>query len=109
MTKIKKVHGSKYKEGKVKVNVVKSLGSGELEWSYKEYKNLTSRILRLRKDQVAALLNLVGLDFSKRDINDVAEDILKNSRQSGHLDILIYEANSKEDLLWWIDYFEKNL
>jgi len=81
--------------------------SEELDWSEREQLELESRILKLRDDQIAALLYIVGLNFSRNDIEEVVVDIRKNEHKSGHLPILIFEANSKENLLWWLDYFEK--
>ncbi|OGZ35967.1 MAG: hypothetical protein A3D38_00610 [Candidatus Portnoybacteria bacterium RIFCSPHIGHO2_02_FULL_40_23] len=80
---------------------------GELKWNNKEELKLESRIVRLRNDQIGALLNLVGLNFAKEDIEEVVRDIREDKHESGHLSILIYEADSKENLLWWINYFEK--
>jgi hypothetical protein len=80
----------------------------ELYWTKKEKNELCTRILNLRKDQIAALLNLTGLNFNLNDIEKVVEEILKNKEKSGHLDILLSEAKSKEILLWWINFFEKN-
>lgn len=79
----------------------------ELQWSAKEEKELQSRILALRDDQIAVLPHLVNIYFSKDDIENVVAEIRKNNRQSGHLPIIISEADSKESLLWWLDYFEK--
>ncbi|MFH0906964.1 MAG: hypothetical protein V1829_01800, partial [bacterium] len=73
----------------------------------KERQELESRILSLRNDQIATLLNLVGLKFSRNDIEDVVKDITENKQCSGHLITLTDEADSKENLLWWISYFEK--
>jgi len=81
--------------------------SYELEWTTEEEKDLMRRILNLRDDQIASLLNLVGLNFSLSDIENVVKDIRENSERSAHLPILIHEANSKENLLWWLDYFER--
>ena len=78
----------------------------DLQWSDEERTELESRILNLRKDQIAALFCCVGIKFSKDDIEDVVNDIMDNKQKSGHLGILTDEANSKEDLLWWISYFE---
>jgi hypothetical protein len=89
----------------LKSNALKSLG--ELQWEKREEKELARRILGLREDQIAALLNLAGLNFALSDIEDVVRDIVRNKVRSGHLPILIYEARSKELLLWWIGYFEK--
>lgn len=85
----------------------KRINKQELNWSEKEQANLESRILKLRDDQIAALLNLVKINFNLKDIESVVDEISKNGRESGHLPILIFEANSKKDLLWWISYFEK--
>ena len=79
---------------------------GDLRWSDKERTELESKILRLRKDQIAALFYCVGIKFSKDDIEKVVSDIINNKQKSGHLGILTDEASSKEDLLWWISYFE---
>jgi hypothetical protein len=78
-----------------------------LNWTEKEAEELTRRILNLRDDQIAALLNLAGLNFSISDIEAVTADIRENGSQSGHLPILISEAQSKKILLWWLNYFEK--
>ena len=79
----------------------------KLQWSEKELEDLSNRILRLREDQIAALLNLSGLNFLTSDIEAVVADIIENGRQSGHLPILLNEAHSKDTLLWWLEYFEK--
>jgi hypothetical protein len=80
----------------------------ELNWTKKEKKELYKRILNLKKDQIAALLNLSGLNFNLNDIEKIVEEILEDREKSAHLDILISEAKSKELLLWWINFFEKN-
>lgn len=80
----------------------------ELEWDENERKEVEKRILNLRDDQLAALLNLVGLGFSLNDIEEVVEEIKTNKHESGHLPILIEEAESKEVLLWWVEFFEKH-
>jgi len=82
--------------------------NNELKWSKKETSKLSRRILALREDQIAALLNLSGLNFNLLDIEKVVKDIIKNGEKSGHLSILLFEAKSKKVLLWWLKYFEKN-
>jgi len=79
----------------------------ELQWTPKERRQLEKRILSLRNDQIAALLNLVGLGFSKKDIDHIVSDIRNFGSKSGHLPILTDEADSKENLLWWVNYFEE--
>ena len=69
---------------------------------------VATRILRLRNEQIGALLNLAGLDFNTQDINDVVVEIRTNGLKSGHLPILLSEAKSKDALLWWISFFEEH-
>ena len=78
----------------------------ELHWTESEKKDLEQRILGLRDDQVGALLEIAGLGFRKDDLDDVVRDIKADGLRSGHLDILLSEANSKETFLWWLHYFE---
>jgi len=94
---------------KKEINITRSyshLDRGELVWGKKEQEGLELRILDLRDDQIGALAALL-VGFGKEDIEDVVKDIRQNGRESGHLPILIFEPKSKEDLLWWLDYFEK--
>lgn len=76
-----------------------------LDWTDEQRKEIEKRILNLRKDQIGALLYLSGLTFSKKDLHEVIEDIVKNREGSGHLPILIEEGDLKE-LLWWLEFFE---
>jgi hypothetical protein len=78
----------------------------ELQWTDQEKLVLEARIVSLRKDQIAALLEITGLKFHKPEIDQVAQEIKADGLRSGHLEILLAEANSRADLLWWIDYFE---
>lgn len=80
----------------------------KITWGEGEREKVEARILALRDDQIGALLNLVGLGFSKNDIEDVVAEIKEHGSQSGHLPILMEEPSSKEDLLWWVMYFEKH-
>lgn len=77
-----------------------------LEWTDEERKELEEKILNLRDDQLGALASLM-VGFKKEDIDDVVKDIKENKQGSGHLYIVTDEAKSKEDLLWWVDYFTK--
>jgi hypothetical protein len=85
------------------------LRGSELQWTKKEKTILESRILPLRDDQLAALLEITGLGFKKEEIDDVVHDIKIDGLQSGYLEILLSEADSKENLLWWLTYFERFL
>lgn len=82
--------------------------SGELRWSEDERKNIELRIFSLRDDQIASLFYIVGISFSTDDIEDVIKEIRDNKREAIHLSTLLSEADSKENLLWWISYFEKH-
>jgi hypothetical protein len=61
--------------------------------------NLMRRIKNLRIDQIAALIELVGIYFDKQDLEDVAKRI-KNSEEddTDYVDIIIDEASSREEL-----------
>ena len=83
-------------------------GTSELVWTNEEKKVLEGRILSLRDDQLGALLEIAGLGFHKGDLPSVIHDIKKDGLHSGHLEILLAEANSKETLLWWIAFFEQS-
>jgi isopropylmalate/homocitrate/citramalate synthase len=79
---------------------------------YEEYPpeeiDLMRRIKNLRIDQIAALIELVGIHFDKQDLEDVAKRI-KNSEEddTDYVDIIIDEASSREELEFWLNFFEK--
>jgi hypothetical protein len=77
------------------------------EYSLEE-KNLMQRIKNLRIDQIAALIELVGIHFNKQVLEDIAKKI-KNSEAEDieYVDIIIDEARSKEELEFWLNFFEK--
>jgi len=79
----------------------------ELQWNEKERLEVESKVLGLRNDQIAALFFLTEIKFSKNDIENVVAEIKMNKHESLHLDVLIAEADSKENLLWWVDFFTK--
>ncbi len=54
-----------------------------------------------------ALSWLVGVRFRKDDFEDVIKEIRVHKEDSQHLGIIIDEANSEENLLWWISFFER--
>jgi hypothetical protein len=66
------------------------------------------RIKNLRIDQIAALIEFVGIHFNKQVLEKVAKKI-KNSEvdDTEYVDIIIDEAKSKEDLKFWLNFFEK--
>jgi acetyl-CoA carboxylase carboxyltransferase component len=66
------------------------------------------RIKNLRIDQIAALIELVGIHFNKQVLEDIAKKI-KNSKveDTEYVDIIIDEARSREELDFWLNFFEK--
>jgi len=106
MIRIKKYKEPPRKEIKIKIQKGPKEPWG-LEWTNKERKELEKKILNLRSDQLAGLLFAVEIRFKKEDIEYVVEEIKKDKRESIHLDVLIEEADSKENLLWWVDYFTR--
>ncbi len=79
----------------------------DLPWRREERRSFESRVLNLRDDQIAALFPAVGVMFSPRDIEEVVSEIRSNGHDAIHLATLLAEADSKKNLLWWVDYFEK--
>ena len=94
------------RNGSVPIKISKFTGRGELKWNKKEENNLFSKILKLKDDQIGALASIIA-GFRKENIKDVAREIRRNKKNSGYLPLIVYEARSKKDLLWWIGYFEK--
>lgn len=81
-------------------------GAYYLEWTNEERKELEEKILNLRDDQLAVLGYLM-VKFQQNDLQDVVKDIRTNKQESEDLSIIIDEAKSKEELIWWVDYFTK--
>lgn len=94
-------------EGEVKIKKVDRIGRGDLDFSDEEAITLGNRILKLRDDQVVALASLVKVIFRPENRDEVLADIRSGGWDSGHLSIIVYEADSKENLVWWIEFFEK--
>lgn len=84
----------------------KDITKNDLQWSSEEKEQLERRIVALREDQIGALIELVGLGFRKEDLAHIVEDIRADGLRSGHLEIVLAEALSKEELLRWVAYFE---
>jgi len=79
--------------------------SEEIVWEEKEERELGERILKLQDTQIGALLGL-AVGFKPDVIENVVAEIREHGLLSGHLPILVEEAHSKEELLWWVNYFE---
>ncbi len=95
---------------KKEININRShshIDRDDLKWEEIEVKHIRERIINLRSDQIAALTWLVGVKFYRNDLEEVALEIKKEKHNSVNIDAIIYEASSKEDLLWWLNYFEK--
>ena len=92
---------------KLDVYLNKFMGEEELQWEEKERAEIVSRTLALRDDQIGALIGLVGPGFYKKDIEDIVKEFRVEGEQSGNLETFLTEATSKEDLYWWLDYFER--
>ncbi len=103
--KLNKKNPSKLELNIHKIHIVNSIK--ELEWKDSEKGKLGKRILTLRKDQLGALFYLVKIIFSKTNITHIVEEMIKYKSNSIYLDILLCEADSKENLLWWVKFFEK--
>ena len=78
----------------------------ELRWEEKERAEIVSRMLALRDDQIVALVGLVGPKFAKKDIEPIVKEF-RAEGDSGDIETFLTEATSKEDLLWWLNYFER--
>lgn len=76
-----------------------------MEWW--RVKKIEKDIFSLSYDQLVALPFLVGVIFNKSDIEEVVNDIKDNGLDSVHLSIILSEAKSKDDVIWWIDFFKK--
>ena len=98
---------NKDKEVKITVSQEK-VSDTDLKWDEKEREKIEERILNLRYDQVAALPQIVGPAFSREDIGGVVEEIREHGHDSINLSALMTEAESKESLLWWVEFFEKH-
>ena len=81
--------------------------TGDLDWTDEEFASIVKKVLKLRNDQLVAFMSLVGVEFDENNREDVVEEINSNNLESAYLPIIVYEADSKENLLWWLDFFEK--
>jgi len=79
----------------------------DLKWDEKEARDLEKRIINLRDDQIVALFFLVGIAFFKKDIPHVLQEVREIGEGAIHLGTLLNEPDSKENLLWWVDFFTK--
>lgn len=80
--------------------------NSELKWNRKDEINIKKRILNLKADQITSLPFLVKIIFDKDNLKSTVNEILKNKIHSVNLETIICEADSKENLIWWVNYFE---
>jgi len=73
-----------------------------LEWTEKEAKELQKRSLSLEEGQIAELIGRVGLIYEEPVLK-----VAKAMKKIGGFADIIFEADSKENLLKWIEFFEK--
>jgi len=91
---------------KIKREPYQNLRADELTWENAERQEIESRILALRNDQIGALASIL-VGFSEKDLYEVVQEIRESGVGAIHLATILSEAKSKEKLLWWLDYFEK--
>ena len=77
-----------------------------LKWNNKQFHNLSNRILKLNRDQIAELFGKVNIKWYV-PMEEILAEILSEKELSQNLDILLSEANSKKNLLKWIKHYEK--
>lgn len=92
----------------IKIRKLPNTRQKELKWGEKERRELENKILNLRNDQITALFYLVEVPFPKDDIGEVVEEIRKYDRDSAYLNTLLSEADFRENLIWWVDFFKKS-
>ena len=72
----------------------------------KEYADIAKRILALRDDQIGAPAHIL-VKFSIKDIPNIVLGIREFKEGDINLDVMLTEADSKEQIEWWINYFER--
>lgn len=76
-----------------------------IKWNKQELEDVESRILSLSDEQIIDLFKNVGISYKTPMTKIVGE--MRESKASLPMDVLTSEARSKEELLKWIDFFEK--
>lgn len=82
----------------------------DLDWNQAERNELYKRILELEDDQIKELFEKAGIIFGVLDsiiMKEVLREIRDRQTDSLYLDILLTEAQSRENLLKWVTYFEQ--
>ena len=77
-----------------------------LEWDLEEKEELSKRILRLSNLQIEKLFKKAGIKYMV-PMDKVIEEIREEQEGSMNLDTLLTEADSKNNLLYWLTELEK--
>lgn len=77
-----------------------------LKWDLEKKEELSKRILKLSNLQIEKLFKKVGIKYMV-PVDKVIEEIREEQEGSMNLDILLTEADSKDNLLFWIAQLEK--
>jgi len=77
-----------------------------LEWDLEEKEELSKRILRLSNLQIEKLFKKAGIKYMV-PMDKVIEEIREEQEGSMNLDTLLTEADSKNNLLYWLSQLEK--
>lgn len=72
-----------------------------------EKKLLIQRILDLPDKMIMELFGRVGIHYPMDPIQEILAEVRYEEEDSINLDVLIREADSRENLLKWLSYFEK--
>jgi len=78
----------------------------DLTWTPEQEESLIQRILSLTNEQIMNLFEKVGIEYLE-DEETIIKAIRKDKEDSSELDTLLSEADTKENLLKWISYYEK--
>lgn len=79
------------------------------EWENEEEKyEVGQRILKLNDSQIAELFEKVGISWDA-PMEGVIKEIRSRKKESVHLDILLTEADSKNNLIKWLSLFENKV
>ena len=77
-----------------------------LEWDLEEKEELSKKILKLSNLQIEKLFDKVGIKCMV-SMDKVVEEIREEQEESMNLDTLLTEADSKNNLLYWLTELEK--
>lgn len=87
--------------------IIKSMCDKCLKWKDEEYEKVAKRILNLSDEQIIELFEKAEIYFAA-PMKQVIEEIRIYKVDSVNLNILMTEAESKQELLKWIKIYEEN-